>query len=769
MARAGSPRSEPAREAGGTVAAGAAARWRTQRALILNPMQLVAPLLVVPAYAIGARVGFLADVPLWLPVGALFLTQLTTSIATLLLPPGGPAWQTSLRSGFMITMIGLSMYLTGWGSVLAVGFVFAAAEQIRVDGSRAARLALPWIVAALAGGELAVAAGWMPSLLPQPEGHGLAALCGIGTCYITWMLGWSAAAKERVEDSLRRNEERFRALVQHSSDVIVVIGPDYTIDYASPSSERLLGHAREALGGDVIHPEDRPRASEFFAALADRRGDSAYVDLRLRRADGEYRWYEVGVTNRLDDANVRGLVCNMRDITERREVEEQLSYQAYHDDLTQLPNRVAFIERLDDSLRAARTSGAVVAVLFLDVDRFKLVNDSLGHEVGDRLLVDVAERLRSCLRPGDVVARFGGDEFTLLLPDLDDADGAVAVAERVIEAFRRPLAIGTREMVVSSSIGIAVSHTGHEVAGDLLRQADLAMYLAKERGRARFEFFDARSAPQVVERLELETDLWRALEHGELVLRYQPEVELATGRVRRAEALVRWQHPRRGLLDPGEFVPLAEESSLIVAIDRYVLDAACRQAAAWNSRRRDPVVVSVNLSPRFMRQRDVVADITAIVREAGVDPRCVQLEITERTALTDVDATVARLHELRALGIRVAIDDFGTGYSSLGYLKRLPVDVVKLDRTFVDSMDTQESDVAIVQAVITMGHALGMKVTAEGVERPEQAARLHALGCDSAMGWLWSPAVAADELLDAVAEGFPVACGLRFLPPARSA
>jgi diguanylate cyclase (GGDEF)-like protein len=432
--------------------------------------------------------------------------------------------------------------------------------------------------------------------------------------------------------------------------------------------------------------------------------------------------------------------------------------QAFTDELTQLPNRTAFLGQLGLALDRASEGEAHVGVLFLDVDRFKLVNDSLGHEVGDRLLLEVAERLRMCVRPSDVVARFGGDEFVVMIDDVTDTSEVVAVAERITETMAQPFTVGTREIFVSASVGIAFSHRGHELSSDLLRQADLAMYLAKERGRSRWEIFDASSAPHVVERLELEGELWRALEHEELVVRFQPEIELETGRVVTAEALVRWQHPRRGLLDPGSFVPFAEESSLIVAIDRYVLRAACSQAKDWTEHSPDGrrVVVSVNLSPRFMRQADVVDEVTAIIRETGVDPRCVQLEITERTALTDVDTTVERLHELRRLGIRVAIDDFGTGYSSLGYLKRLPVDVVKLDRSFVESMDTEMSDVAIVQAVITMGHALGMKVTAEGVERTEQAARLADLGCDTAMGWLWSPALPAAQLPNAIRSGFEV-------------
>ena len=327
--------------------------------------------------------------------------------------------------------------------------------------------------------------------------------------------------------------------------------------------------------------------------------------------------------------------------------------------------------------------------MFLDVDRFKLVNDSLGHEVGDRMLVAVSERLAACLRPGDTVARFGGDEFTVLLARLTDTDIALRVADRIIEQLRQPITVDGHDLFLSASVGIALSRAGLDRAGDLLRQADLAMYVAKEKGRARWELFDASHAPHVMERLELEGDLWRALEHGELVVHFQPEVALETGAVVGTEALLRWMHPTKGELMPARFVPFAEESSLIVAIDRFVLREASRWAKRWSTSRakEDTFVVSVNLSPRFMRQSDVVDDITTVLHETGVDPRLVQIEITERSALTDLETTCAQLHELRAIGVRVAVDDFGTGYSSLSYLKQLPIDVLKLDKSFVDGLE----------------------------------------------------------------------------------
>ncbi len=721
------------------------------RAQLLNPAQL-ATLPVVPLYVVARQHGWIADRPLWVLLGALVLAQVGSSLASALWPqPRRPA-EVWARVSVMQLLLGLSIYVTGWGAALALGFVFGASESIRVVGSRAARPAAAVTVLAILVGEILVAASVLPSMIAEPEGHGLAALEALGAALIIALLGWANHEKEQVEESVRRSEERFRALVQHGSDVIMVIDLDGQVRYLSPSVERALGYDPDAVAHitrEFIDTADVDRARAFLRSVAaSAPGEVAWIEMRVRHANRSLRWFEVGVTNRLDDPSVGGLVCNMRDITERKGIEAELAHRAHHDSLTSLPNRSSFLNRLESAIESASRHGTTLAVLFLDVDRFKLVNDSLGHDVGDHMLFDVAARLRTCVRPQDTVARFGGDEFTILLDDIGDVNGAVAVAERITEVLRTPLDFRDREIVLSASIGIALSTSGSDTGGDLLRQADLAMYLAKEKGRSRWELFDSYSAPKMVERLELESDLWRAIEQDELRVRFQPEFSLVSGDVASAEALVRWQHPTRGLLEPKDFVPFAEESSLILALDRWVLREACRNARGWSDRRRPQrrLVVSVNLSPRFIRQPDAVGDIMSVMSETGVDPRCLQIEITERTALTDVDRTIDTLQRLRALGIRIAIDDFGTGYSSLGYLKLLPVDVVKLDRSFVESMDVLESDVAIVQAVITMGHALGMKVTAEGVERVEQAARLRVLGCDTAMGWYWTSAVAPEDM-----------------------
>jgi len=573
------------------------------------------------------------------------------------------------------------------------------------------------------------------------------------------LVGRSRRAADAVDSSRREHDARFDALVQHGSDVTVVVDRDGRVRYASPSITRLLGYQAVAvptLTDDLVDEPDRALVRTILTAAATRGADEvARAELRVRHANGSPRWYEISVSNRLEDPSVNGLVCNLRDVTERKGVEAELEHRAHHDVLTGLPNRESFMAQLDLAVESASEDATTVGVLFVDVDRFKEVNDLLGHDAGDRLLFDLAHRVRSAVRPQDLVARYGGDEFTVLLEDVESAGAAAAVAQRITDALSEPMMFEGHEVVLSASVGIAVSIAGEESAAELLHNADLAMFVAKDQGRAGWELFDSPVDPEEPERRELEDELWDALDAGELVVRFQPEFSLMSGEVVAAEALVRWPHATRGLLEPDAFLPLAKETNLIVAVDRYVLREACKCVRQWWDvrRPRERVVVSVNLSPRFVRQVDVVDDIMSILREVGADPRGLQIEITERTALTDLDQTVETLDQLRRLGIRVAIDDFGTGYSSLSYLKRLPVDVVKLDRSFVESVDVLEPDVAIVQAVITMSHALGMRVTAEGVERVEQATRLRRLGCDTAMGWYWTSAVSADAMLEILQDG----------------
>jgi diguanylate cyclase (GGDEF)-like protein len=429
----------------------------------------------------------------------------------------------------------------------------------------------------------------------------------------------------------------------------------------------------------------------------------------------------------------------------------ELARMAFHDTLTGLPNRALLLDRLEQALLRGSRHSRPVAVLFVDLDNFKLVNDSLGHEAGDLLLQQVGERLRAAMRAEDTLARFGGDEFVVLLEEPADAAEALGVADRLAGALRTPVELEGRPMVVEASIGVALSGPGRERPADLLRDADLALYRAKTAGKARSALFEPGLAAAAVRRLELENDLRRALERQEFCLYYQPIVELATGELAGWEALVRWQHPEQGLVPPGEFIPIAEETGLIVPIGEWVLQEACRQAREWQDQagacRR---VMSVNLSGRQFQQPSLVDDVRHVLASAGLDPRALKLEITESVVMQDVAAASATLTALAALGVRIAIDDFGTGYSSLAYLKRFPIETLKIDRSFVSGIVQDPQDAAIVRSVIALAKTLNLTVTAEGIETPGQQARLEELGCDLGQGYLFGRPLPASAVLDSL-------------------
>ena len=418
---------------------------------------------------------------------------------------------------------------------------------------------------------------------------------------------------------------------------------------------------------------------------------------------------------------------------------EQLTRQAFRDALTGLPNRALFMDRLTHGLTRARRRHEHVAVLFLDLDRFKVINDTLGHTVGDQLLVEVSNRLGSSLRPGDTVARLGGDEFGLLLEDVADAETAELVALRIEAELAKPLIFEGREVFVTSSIGIALSSERLGTPEEVLRDADLAMYHAKAKGKARHEIFDGTMSAPALDRMDLEMDLRSAITNRDFRLHYQPILRLETGRIVEVEALIRWQHEKRGLLQPDAFIGLTEETGLIVPIGQWVLTEACRQARAWQIEfpRTPALGMSVNLSAKQFQNPKLVEEITDALTMSGLDPACLKLEITESVVMQDVPATLAKLHELKDLGIRLAIDDFGTGYSSLGYLKRFPVDTLKIDRSFVKGLSHEGGDSAIVRAVVTVAKSLNMDVTAEGIETDQQRLELKALGCELGQGFLF--------------------------------
>jgi diguanylate cyclase (GGDEF)-like protein/PAS domain S-box-containing protein len=542
-------------------------------------------------------------------------------------------------------------------------------------------------------------------------------------------------------------EERYRTLVEQIPAVTYidpVNDPDTSL-YTSPQIKQMLGYTpqewhNEKLWPKRLHPEDRERvlaADERFEAGGD---ESFSEEYRLLAKDGSVVWVREEAVLVRDEAGEplywQGVFY---DLTERKALEERLQYQAFHDYLTDLPNRRLFMDRLGQALRRTIRRHKRVAVLFMDLDGFKVVNDSLGHDVGDRLLTVVAQRLRRCLRPEDTLARFGGDEFAVLIEALDDPAQAVQVAERIAEELRSPFIMEGRDLYVIASIGISLGDARTHDPDDLLREADTAMYRVKDAGGV-FRVFDPAMYERAFTQLEVENDLRRAIEEEEFVVHYQPMVDLQTGELWGMEALVRWDHPERGLLEPSEFVPVAEESGLVIPMGEQILRESCFRAKEWQEEdpRVPPLMMSVNLSASQLSRMDLVNTVERVLGETGLEGSRLTLDVTETVYVKVLAANTAILDRLRALGVRFSIDDFGTGYSSLSYLKRLPADAIKIDKSFVDGLGKDVEDTAVIRMIIELAHTLGLEVIAEGVETEEQVALLKEMGCDFAQGYHFS-------------------------------
>jgi diguanylate cyclase (GGDEF)-like protein/PAS domain S-box-containing protein len=552
----------------------------------------------------------------------------------------------------------------------------------------------------------------------------------------------------REATAARRREQRFRLLVQNTSDVILICAASGDITYQSPAAETDWGYAADELLTRAImtlaHTDSRPALRELWEQVQEGTGGVAVgtvrsTELQMRDRAGDWRDVQLILTNLLHQPAVAGVVATIRDIRERKAFEHQLAHQAFYDSLTGLANRPLLQERLRGALVRAARRGSKVGVVFIDMDNFKLINDSLGHQIGDDLLVQAAARLQSCVRAEDTLARIGGDEFVIVLEHLMSEADTLPVAEEIAKQFGRTFALGGRDLAVTVSMGIAMSDAGPEQADALMRNADIAMYRAKGDGKAHFVLFDASMHVDTLARLELENDLRRAIADGELRVYYQPIVTVTSAHVTEMEALVRWQHPTRGLMPPEDFITIAEETGLIVSLGQWVLEEACRQMAAWHAElpMAPPLILSVNLSPRQFQLPNLVEEVARILRATGLPPSCLKLEITEGVVMRNVEATIITLWQLKELGIRIAIDDFGTGYSSLAYLKRLPLDVLKIDRSFVSGLGHSQEDTAIVRAIIAMAKSLGLAVTGEGIETGEQAALLSAWGCDRGQGYYY--------------------------------
>ena len=557
-------------------------------------------------------------------------------------------------------------------------------------------------------------------------------------------------------EALRESEERFRSAFDYATIGMAVVSAEGRWVQVNRSLCDLFGYPEpELLGLDfrlVTHGADLPSVDEQFQRLVGGLVSSHQTEVRYVLRHGREVWAHLGMSA-VRDAQARTLhvIFQIQDITDRKRAEEQLLHDAFHDALTGLPNRALFMDHVKMAIqRSRRAGGRLFAALFLDLDRFKIINDSLGHMVGDQLLVGLARRLEACLRPGDTVARLGGDEFVILLEELTSEEDAIEVAKRVQEAVTQPYQIGGHEVFTTASIGIALSSTGYERAEEILRDADTAMYRAKMLGKKRHVVFDKTMHDRAMQLLQLETDLRRAIDRHEFFVQYQPIVSLSTGRICSYEALVRWQHPERGLVSPGEFIPVAEETGLIVPLGQWVLGEACRQTRRWelDGALADGVTVSVNLSSRQFSQADLTEQVAGALRESGLAPDRLKLEITESMVMENIETAIGMLNQLRALGVGISIDDFGTGYSSLSYLHRFPINTLKIDRSFVTRMTDNAENAEIVRTIVTLARSLQMNVVAEGVETREQLARLRELDCDYGQGYLFSQAVAPDRALD---------------------
>jgi diguanylate cyclase (GGDEF)-like protein/PAS domain S-box-containing protein len=554
-------------------------------------------------------------------------------------------------------------------------------------------------------------------------------------------------------EALRVSEERYHLATQGANDGLWDWDLASNYIYYSPRFKTMLGYAEDEFKNlpsewfDRIHPDDAEHFRHIISSDVPEEGAKFEMEYRIKCKDESYRWMLMRcIAIEKSQGRYARLVGWQTDIHVRKQAEEQLRHDAFHDKLTQLPNRALFIDRLENSIkRVKRHPEYKFAVLFIDLDRFKVVNDSLGHLAGDQLLVSISQRLKKAAREGDTVARLGGDEFVVLIEDVESARDAMIIAERMQKVISSPIVLENQEVFVTSSIGIVLNTDQIETSSDLLRDADNAMYRSKSSGGSSVHVFDKAMHTFAVARLNLESDLRRAITNNEFVVYYQPIISLKTGKIIRFEALVRWMHPKRGLVPPLDFIPLAEETGMILQIGEWVLNTVCYQAAQWEMKKYPQVNMAINFSAKQFQQPGLPNVIKKILADTQTQALALELEITESVAMKDIDFSVAMLNELKSMGIQLAIDDFGIGYSSLSCLKLFPLDSIKIDRTFIRNLPHSKDNVAISSAIIAMGHNLGLKVVAEGIETSDQLNMLKTKECDEAQGYLFSRPVSVEE------------------------
>jgi len=710
----------------------------TYLAYLIGPFALVAVLLLM-------HFGAIVREPTWVWIAVFIAVPLSSLIADALSRAQPSMITTHLRIATHASAVAAVIYLTGWGPVLWGAFAFIALENVSNDGSRSWSITAFWSLAAIGAGQLLIAEGVMPTKLTMAEGTALAIMGAFVLIFVIWMAGITMRKKELAELQMTLSEDRFRSLIQDSSDITMVMNESGICTYVSPASAVLLGYVPSDLVGriatDLVHPDDRERVAARLTNEMQIGPGASMLQFRMGRNDGTWCDVEAVVTNQLARQSIAGYVAHLRDITERKEFEALLAHRALHDSLTGLANRQLILDRAEQMIKRSRRSFDPIAAFFIDLDNFKDANDSLGHEAGDRLLQEVGKRFESILRSSDTVGRLGGDEFVILAEGLSVAEGPEVLADRIREILREPFAIEGFEGIqisVTASIGVAMGD--RSTAQELLRDADIALYRCKAAGRDRSIIFEPAMQEAVAGRLELRSDLDSALANGEFFLLYQPIVDLDSTMIKGVEALIRWQHPIRGVIPPNDFIPILENSGLIVEVGRWVIDTACAQSAEWRDHGYSPTM-SVNVSMRQLETDSLVDDFERALLANELDPSCLVVEVTETALMKDAEATISRLRQLKQLGVQIAIDDFGTGYSSLAYLRQFPVDVLKIDRSFVSGLDGSEESLALIRTMVDLGSALGLTTLAEGIEDGLQLECLRQNHCQIGQGFMFSKPV----------------------------
>ena len=727
---------------------GSRRRWSlnpTYLAYLIGPIALVVVLLLM-------HFGLVARESAWLWCAVFVAIPVSSLLADHFYAADPSRLRLHLRVAVQAAGVTAAIYLTGWGPVLWGAYAFLALENVAHGGSSVWRVTALWSLVGIAVGQICISNQWFPSLLSPAKANTLAIMGAFVLFFIVRMAGATMEEKEKAED-------RFRSLIQNSSDTTMVIAASGVCSYVSPAIVELLGFEPDEVVGrsaiDLVHPDERQRFRDRMATRLRAGSDSISVQFRMERKDGAWRDVEAVVANQLDRSSVAGYVANIRDITERKEFEALLAHRALHDPLTGLANRQLILDRAEQMLARGRRFLEPVALYFIDLDNFKDTNDSFGHEAGDKLLQSVANRLVGMLRASDTVGRLGGDEFVILAGGLSLSAGPELVAERIREVLHEPFVIeGFEGLPVTATASIGIAEGLRPSAQELLRDADIALYRAKAAGRDRYVVFEHAMQSAAIDRLELKSDLDSALSRDQFFLLYQPIFELENMHIRGVEALLRWRHPTKGIIAPDNFIPVLEDSGMIVDVGRWVLDEACRQAASWQAKGY-LTTMAVNVSMRQLESDLLVEHVQRALADSRLSPGSLIIEVTESNLMRDASATVTRLNKLKDLGVMVAIDDFGTGYSSLAYLRQFPVDVLKIDRSFISEMDGSPDSAALIHTLVELGRTLGLVTLAEGIEDTYQLEGLRSEQCDRGQGFIFSRPIEPGEIEELLARTQP--------------